>query len=80
MEPEAFLKKWDVTYQQLADICDCSENTVKHWFVKHNQRKPSSHHLFRLAIADYLWTEEETLPEPIKQLRKMPHRRRNHTQ
>lgn len=50
-----FQSRWDVDYQQLADICGVQKSTVESWHKKLAQRNyPSKYVLMRLAIADKL--------------------------
>lgn len=68
MEPEEFLKHWDVTYKELAEICHCSEDTVKHWFSTSSRRPPQSHHKALLAMTNVLWNVLEDSPAYVRHI------------
>lgn len=52
MSLEDFLSHWNISREDLAVICECSIDTVAHWFVRgKSRRKPESHHRRRLADA-----------------------------
>ncbi|NET62281.1 MAG: hypothetical protein F6K47_41100 [Symploca sp. SIO2E6] len=53
MEPEEFLNHWECNYNQIAQICSCSRNTVAHWFAKGN-RRPSKLQKICLGLAHQL--------------------------
>lgn len=59
MEPEDFVKYWEITHRDLARIVGCSETTVSGWFcqTKKNQRFPNNYHRLRLAIVHKLWSK-----------------------
>lgn len=49
---EQFLAQWKVKRQDLATICECSLNTVNHWFSEgKSHREPNLYHRRRLAEA-----------------------------
>jgi hypothetical protein len=53
MTLEQFLAKWQVSRQDLAILCECSIDTVNHWFSDGlSHREPNRHHRMRLAEAD----------------------------
>jgi len=53
MEPEEFLTHWDCDYRTVAKICDCSRDTVAHWFAK-GTRRPSRLQKIWLGVAHQL--------------------------
>ena len=76
MEPDEFLKNWDVSREELAFICDCSLTTVNHWFSQgEHRRTPSEKHKQRLALAHHIWVTIESEPEYLKILREMYNKR-----
>ena len=65
LSPLEFQIKWNVNYQQLADICGVKKNTVETWNKSLSKRShPSKYALLRLAIADKL-LENPNSPEVI---------------
>ena len=72
MELSDFLSWWDVSNQQLADICECSISTVERWFLNPdspNHREPTEEHKRKLALAHYLWLAEEDPQQRERYLR-----------
>ncbi|HBL11657.1 MAG TPA: hypothetical protein DD379_09655 [Cyanobacteria bacterium UBA11162] len=55
MEPQDFVKYWDVSYVLLAELCHCTPRTVYRWFSSRNPQPASSLHKFRLAIIHKVW-------------------------
>lgn len=58
--PQEFEKRWDVSRQELAQICDCSIRTVKNWFQNPSTTgysEPAIHHLLALTLTDEIWTQ-----------------------
>lgn len=53
--PAEFLSIYpDLGYEDLAQICQCSESTVAHWFVGGTSgRDPKPHHLLWLTLAHH---------------------------
>lgn len=52
MTLEQFLAKWQVSRQDLAILCECSIDTVNHWFSEgSSHREPNRHHKRRLGLA-----------------------------
>jgi hypothetical protein len=73
VELDDFLSFWDVTNQELADICECSLSTVERWFLNPNspnQRDLSEEYKQRLALAHYLWLSK-TNPELAHKLNQL---------
>jgi purine-nucleoside phosphorylase len=68
MAPEEFYNKWEVTKEQIATICNCSDSTVKRWFRNNARRKPSFNDLRHLAMMDFLLEHFEEIPENVRQL------------
>ncbi|NEO26785.1 MAG: helix-turn-helix domain-containing protein [Kamptonema sp. SIO4C4] len=67
MTPQQFYQKWDVTYEQMAEICQRSRSTVQRWFGRGAvYRRPTAHDLQRLAVMDFLWEQWEMLPEGMR--------------
>ena len=65
LSPLEFQIKWNVNYQQLADICGVKKNTVETWNKSLSKRShPSKYALLRLALADKL-LENPNLSEVI---------------
>jgi transcriptional regulator with XRE-family HTH domain len=68
MTPQAFHAKWDVTHEQMAQICGCSVPTVNRWFAgDRHYHAPSATHLRRLAEMDLLWESYEDIPPAFRQ-------------
>ena len=78
MEPEEFLKYWDVSREEIATICDCSVVTVNFWFAPSSHRRPKENHKQQLALAHHIWTAIETEPTFLQKMRDMysPERKR----
>ena len=55
LEPDEFLQRWAVTYEELAKICNCSVATVKLWFSLKNRREASDIYKIKLAIVHQIW-------------------------
>jgi len=52
MTLEQFLSHWQVSRLSLAIVCECSIDTVNHWFSEgSSHREPNRHHKRRLAEA-----------------------------
>jgi len=67
MTPQRFYRKWDVTYEQMAEICQRSRSTVQRWFSRGSSyRRPTPHDLYCLALMDGLWEKWELLPESLR--------------
>lgn len=72
MEPIEFEQRWDVSRQDLADICGCSKSQVDHWYsVGKDSRSPSEHEKRLLELANYFWTVMETEPQYLRKLREI---------
>lgn len=68
LTPQAFYRKWDVTYEQIAEICDRSVSTVRRWFARGKRyHRPTPNDLRHLALMDLLWEQWEYLPPELKQ-------------
>ena len=57
LEPDEFLKNWNVTYAEVAKICNCSESTVSSWFISKGKHKPSKAYKIKLAIVHQIWNK-----------------------
>ncbi len=63
MTPQQFRIKWEVTYQDLSLICDCSVATVGFWFSrKKNRRRPTQNDMRHLALVDFLLENFDNIP------------------
>ncbi len=68
LSPQAFYAKWNVTYEQIAEICDRSISTVKRWFARGKRyRRPTPTDLRHLALMDLLWERWDELPTELKE-------------
>lgn len=68
MTPQAFYQKWDVTYEQMAEICHRSLSTVRGWFRQGKYyRSPNSTDLRHLAIMNFLWENFELISDELLQ-------------
>ncbi|WP_013334945.1 hypothetical protein [Gloeothece verrucosa] len=68
MTPQAFYGKWDVNYEQIAEICHRSLSTVRGWFQQGEYyRSPNSSDLRHLAMMDFIWQEFEAIPDELWQ-------------
>ena len=61
-----FYRKWNVTQQQIAEICGCSLATVERWFGRQRQ-SPEPVYTRRLAEMDLIWELWDEIPESLKQ-------------
>lgn len=61
MELDEFMKLHpDISREQLAEIAGCKIATVHNWFAEGStHREPTEHHKFRLAVAHYLYVQEQ---------------------
>lgn len=74
MKPEEFYAKWDVSYEQIALICCCSDSTVRGWFKQGKFRRyPQPNDLRHLAFMDFLLEHFEEVPEQLWQLLCLTH-------
>lgn len=73
MEPSEFRKLYPgISRKQLARIAGCSIDTVDHWFMSgQNYRKPTEYHKLRLAIAHWIWTQDQSQPPVFEELRQI---------
>ncbi len=65
MTPQQFYAKWEVTYEEMALICNRSSSTVQHWFSRHHYRRPTPTDLRHLALMDFLWEHFEEIPRAL---------------
>lgn len=66
MSPQEFYAKWDVNYEQIAEICQRSLSTVRGWFQQGEYyRSPHANDLRHLAMMDFLWQEFEAIPDQL---------------
>ncbi|WP_333032768.1 helix-turn-helix domain-containing protein [Microcoleus sp. SVA1_A4] len=64
MTPQKFYGKWDVSYEQMAEICGRSISTVKGWFkTGRHYRHPTPADLRNLALMDFLLEHFEEIGE-----------------
>ncbi|AFY99366.1 hypothetical protein [Calothrix sp. PCC 6303] len=69
MTPIEFYTKWEVSYEQIALICDRSDSTVRRWFKQgDNRRYPNRNDLLNLALIDFLLEHFEEIPEHLRRL------------
>ena len=70
MTPKHFYSKWQVSHEQLAQICSRSLSTVRCWFLRGRlYRRPLPSDLRHLALMDFLLEHfEEISPELFYQL------------
>ena len=70
MTPKHFYSKWQVSHEQLAQICSRSLSTVRCWFLRGRlYRRPLSADFRLLALMDFLLEHfEELSPELLYQL------------
>lgn len=67
MTPMEFWSKWDVTQEQIAEICHCDVSLVSRWFSPQpNTPQPMTHHLWYLALADRFLEFYEQLPQELR--------------
>ncbi len=68
--PKYFYSKWQVNYEEIAQICSRSLSTVRCWFLKGSlYRRPLPTDLRHLALMDFLLEHfEEIPPELLHQL------------
>jgi hypothetical protein len=66
MTPRQFYEKWDVTYEQMSQLCRCDITTVNQWFRRGRHYQPPRHyHKWYLALADILLECYEDIPETL---------------
>ncbi|MFZ1027472.1 MAG: helix-turn-helix domain-containing protein [Limnoraphis robusta] len=66
--PMEFYSKWDVNYQEIAEICKCDISLVSRWFSPQYWRSPPlPHHLWYLALADRFLELYARLPPELQQ-------------
>lgn len=64
--PRQFNAKWDVTYEQMAEICDRSISTVNRWFNRgKNYQPPERADKRHLALMDFLLEYYEEIPSNL---------------
>ncbi|MBW4594349.1 MAG: helix-turn-helix domain-containing protein [Brasilonema angustatum HA4187-MV1] len=64
--PKQFYSKWQVNYQELAQICCRSLSTVRCWFIKGRlYRRPLPADLRHLAVMDFLLEHFEEIPSEL---------------
>lgn len=69
MTPQKFYTKWQVTYEQIAMICDRSDATVRRWFKKGRYyRRPTANDLRHLALMDFLLEHFDDIPDELMEL------------
>jgi len=67
LSPRIFYAKWNVTHEQMAEICDRSPYTVRRWFARGDRyRRPTPSDLRHLALVDLLWERWDDLPDDLK--------------
>lgn len=69
MEPDQFLTHWQITYEELAELCSVSRNTVAHWFVKEgsrHKRYPTEGDKRRLAEVHAIWSFYQNEPQHVR--------------
>jgi len=76
MELDNFCSFWEVSHQELADICECSLSTVERWFLNPtspHRREPTEIHKQNLALAHYHWLSKTNprLAQKLNQLDKL---------
>jgi len=63
MDPRDFVKEYPVNHSDMAKICCCSEDTVRHWFVEGpTRREPREHHKVLLAYTYHAWKTRDAEP------------------
>jgi len=68
MTPRQFYAKWDVSQEEIAQICSRSLSAVQHWFAKgRSYRRPMPSDLRHLALMDFILEHFEEIPEEISQ-------------
>jgi hypothetical protein len=70
MTPRQFYEKWEVTHEQMAEICDRSLSTVRGWFKRgRHYRHPTPTDVGHLALMNFLLEHFEEIPATLwKQL------------
>ncbi|WP_413176339.1 hypothetical protein [Anabaena azotica] len=69
MTPQEFYAKWAVSYEQIAQICQRSDSTVRGWFQQGKlQRYPQFNDLRHLALMDFLLEHFEEIPDQVVQI------------
>lgn len=66
ISPRQFNAKWDVSYEQMAEICDRSISTVSRWFSRgRNHQPPERADKRHLALMDFLLENYEEIPPQL---------------
>ena len=66
MTHRQFNAKWDVNYEQIAEICDRSVSTVNRWFSRgRNYLPPEKTDKHHLALVDFLLEHYEEIPSEL---------------
>ncbi|HAA31498.1 MAG TPA: hypothetical protein DDW76_07970 [Cyanobacteria bacterium UBA11369] len=66
LSPQSFYAKWDVTYEQIGEICSRSPTTVQRPFKRaSNYRSPKRCDLHHLALMDFLLEHFEKIPPQL---------------
>lgn len=66
LSPQTFYAKWDVSYEQIGEICSRSPSTVQRWFKRdRNYRAPKRCDLYHLALMDFLLEHFEEIPADL---------------
>ncbi|AFY57443.1 MAG: helix-turn-helix domain-containing protein [Cyanobacteria bacterium J06633_8] len=66
MTPQEFYRKWQVSQENIAEICSRSVSTVRYWFCRGRfYRRPLAQDLRHLALMDFLLESFEEIPSKI---------------
>lgn len=70
MDLKDFTKLYpNLSRDQIAKVAGCSIDTVNHWFC--GDRSPTAAHKLRMAIAHWVWTQEDAEPTLFQELRQI---------
>lgn len=64
LDHQAFIAKWDLNRQLIAQVCRVDLRTVNTWFSQgRTHQEPQTYHLWYLTIGDIVLEQYEDLPE-----------------
>lgn len=69
LDHQAFIAKWDLNRQLIAQVCCIDVRTVNTWFSQgRTHQQPQTYHLWYLEMANIIFEQYEELPEGLKTL------------
>lgn len=69
LDHQAFIAKWDLDRQLIAQVCRVDLRTVNTWFSQgRTHQNPQAYHFWYLTTADIILGQYEYLPEFLQSL------------